>query len=108
MHYANVLVSGSTDFAPFGQLLFASYTDKSLSPVILDVMQAASGLLVDDHDRLALARVTAAEAIIALTATASPSAIRADFSLAVPSVSIPLLLASILLVRAPPAVSRPA
>ncbi len=37
--YANVLVQRSTDFTPFGQLLFASYTDKSMSPVVLDLMQ---------------------------------------------------------------------
>jgi hypothetical protein len=37
--YANVLVQRSTDFAPFGRLLFASYTDRSMSPVILDLMQ---------------------------------------------------------------------
>jgi hypothetical protein len=39
MDYANVLVQRSTDFAPFGQILFANYTDKSMSPVILDLMQ---------------------------------------------------------------------
>jgi hypothetical protein len=37
--YANLLVQRSTDFTPFGQILFASYTDKSMSPVILDVLQ---------------------------------------------------------------------
>ena len=39
MDYANVLGPRSKDFAPFGQILFASYTDKSMSPVILDLMQ---------------------------------------------------------------------
>jgi hypothetical protein len=39
MDYGNLLVQRSTDFAPFGQLLFASYTDKSMDPVILDLMQ---------------------------------------------------------------------
>jgi hypothetical protein len=39
MDYANVLVQRSTDFAPFGQILFTHYTDKSMSPVILDLMQ---------------------------------------------------------------------
>ncbi len=39
MDYANVLVQRSTDFAPFGQILFSSYTDKSMDPVILDLMQ---------------------------------------------------------------------
>ena len=38
----------------------------------------------------------AAEAISALAATATPSAIRADFNLAVRGVSIPLLVLSIL------------
>ncbi|MGZ4253282.1 MAG: hypothetical protein ACXVR2_08540 [Solirubrobacteraceae bacterium] len=39
MDYGNLLVQRSTDFAPFGQLLFGSYTDKSMDPVILDLMQ---------------------------------------------------------------------
>jgi hypothetical protein len=39
MDYANLLVQRSADFAPFGQLLFGNYTDKSLDPVILDLMQ---------------------------------------------------------------------
>ena len=39
MDYANLLVQRSTDFTPFGQILFTSYTDKSMSPVILDLMQ---------------------------------------------------------------------
>jgi hypothetical protein len=37
--YANVLVQRSTDFAPFSLVLFASYRDQSLHPVILDLMQ---------------------------------------------------------------------
>ena len=39
MNYGNLLVQRSTDFAPFGQLLFGSYPDRSLIPVILDLMQ---------------------------------------------------------------------
>ena len=39
MNYGNLLVQRSTDFAPFGQLLFGSYTDKSMDPVILDLIQ---------------------------------------------------------------------
>ena len=39
MNYANVLVQRSTDFAPFGAVLFASYPEPSLDPVILDLMQ---------------------------------------------------------------------
>jgi len=39
MNYANVLVQRSTDFAPFGTILVASYPDQSLTPVILDLMQ---------------------------------------------------------------------
>jgi hypothetical protein len=39
MDYGNLLVARSTDFAPFGQLLFGSYTDKSMDPVTLDLMQ---------------------------------------------------------------------
>jgi hypothetical protein len=39
MDYANLLVQRSTDFAPFGAVLFANYTDKSMDPVILDLMQ---------------------------------------------------------------------
>jgi hypothetical protein len=39
MNYANVLVQRSTDFAPFGAILFASYPQPSLDPVILDLMQ---------------------------------------------------------------------
>ncbi len=37
--YANVLVQRSTDFAPFGTLLYAAYPDKSLHPLLLDLMQ---------------------------------------------------------------------
>jgi hypothetical protein len=39
MDYGNVLVQRSTDFAPLGQVLFANYTDPSLDPVVLDLMQ---------------------------------------------------------------------
>ena len=39
MDYGNLLVSRSTDFTPFGQLLFGSYTDKSMDPVLLDLVQ---------------------------------------------------------------------
>ena len=39
MNYGNVLVQRSTDFAPFGAILFASYPDKSMYPVILDLIQ---------------------------------------------------------------------
>ena len=37
--YANLLVQRSTDFAPFGQVLYAAYPDPSMHPVILDLMQ---------------------------------------------------------------------
>ena len=37
--YANLLVQRSTDFAPFGQLLYAAYPDQSLHPLLLDLMQ---------------------------------------------------------------------
>jgi len=37
--YGNVLVQRSVDFAPFGGILFASYTDPSMDPVLLDVIQ---------------------------------------------------------------------
>ncbi|HEX3977313.1 MAG TPA: hypothetical protein VHW96_13690 [Solirubrobacteraceae bacterium] len=37
--YANVLVQRSTDFAPFGTLLYAAYPDQSLHPLLLDLMQ---------------------------------------------------------------------
>jgi hypothetical protein len=39
MNYANVLVQRSTDFAPFGTILGKAYSDPSLTPVILDLMQ---------------------------------------------------------------------
>jgi hypothetical protein len=39
LDYANLLVQRSTDFTPFGAILFNSYTDRSLSPVILDLLQ---------------------------------------------------------------------
>ncbi|MEO6859268.1 MAG: hypothetical protein ABI323_11905 [Solirubrobacteraceae bacterium] len=39
MDYGNVLVQRSTDFAPFGALLYASYPDPSLHPWILDLIQ---------------------------------------------------------------------
>ena len=37
--YANVLVQRSTDFAPFGTLLYAAYPDLSLHPLLLDLME---------------------------------------------------------------------
>jgi hypothetical protein len=37
--YATLLVSRSTDFAPFGTILFQNYPDTSMSPAILDLMQ---------------------------------------------------------------------
>ena len=37
--YANLLVQRSTDFAPFGTLLYAAYPDPSLHPLLLDLMQ---------------------------------------------------------------------
>ena len=37
--YANVLVQRSTDFAPFGTILYAAYPDQSLHPLLLDLMQ---------------------------------------------------------------------
>jgi hypothetical protein len=39
MDFGNLLVQRSADFAPFGVFLFGSYTDKSMDPVILDLMQ---------------------------------------------------------------------
>jgi len=39
MDYANLLVQRSTDFAPFGQVLYAAYPDPSSHPLILDLMQ---------------------------------------------------------------------
>jgi hypothetical protein len=38
MDYANVLVQRSIDFTPFGSLLFGKYTDPSMKPVILDLI----------------------------------------------------------------------
>ena len=37
--YANLLVQRSTDFAPFGEILYANYKDESLHPLLLDLMQ---------------------------------------------------------------------
>ncbi|MFZ0386177.1 MAG: hypothetical protein WAL22_10960 [Solirubrobacteraceae bacterium] len=37
--YANLLVQRSTDFAPFGQIVYTAYPDQSLHPLILDLMQ---------------------------------------------------------------------
>jgi hypothetical protein len=37
--YANLLVQRSTDFAPFGSIVYAAYPDQSLHPLILDLMQ---------------------------------------------------------------------
>jgi hypothetical protein len=37
--YANLLVQRSTDFKPFGDILYSSYKDQSLHPLILDLMQ---------------------------------------------------------------------
>ena len=37
--YANVLVQRSTDFALFGTILYAAYADKSVDPLLLDLMQ---------------------------------------------------------------------
>jgi hypothetical protein len=39
MDYGNVLVQRSTDFAPFGTLLYSSYADPSLHPWLLDFAQ---------------------------------------------------------------------
>ncbi len=39
MNYGNVLVQRSKDFAPFGLILAASYTDRSETTLILDLMQ---------------------------------------------------------------------
>jgi hypothetical protein len=39
LNYGNLLVQRSTDFTPFGTILFTNYTDRSLSPVILDLVQ---------------------------------------------------------------------
>ncbi|HEX5195430.1 MAG TPA: hypothetical protein VFW09_21745 [Solirubrobacteraceae bacterium] len=37
--YANLLVQRSTDFAPFGTIVYGAYPDQSLHPLILDLMQ---------------------------------------------------------------------
>jgi hypothetical protein len=37
--YANVLVQRSTDFAPFGSIMYAAYPDPSLHPLLLDLTQ---------------------------------------------------------------------
>jgi hypothetical protein len=37
--YGNLLVQRSTDFAPFGTIVYAAYPDQSLHPLILDLMQ---------------------------------------------------------------------
>jgi hypothetical protein len=39
MNYGNVLVQRSKDFVPYAGILFAHYTDQSMHPVILDLMQ---------------------------------------------------------------------
>jgi hypothetical protein len=39
MDYGNVLVQRSTDFAPFGSILYPSYPDQSLHPWLLDLAQ---------------------------------------------------------------------
>lgn len=39
MNYGNMLVTRSTDFAPFGAILYGSYPDSSMHPVILDLIQ---------------------------------------------------------------------
>ena len=39
MDYGNVLVTRSVDFAQYGTILYASYPDLSMHPVILDLMQ---------------------------------------------------------------------
>jgi hypothetical protein len=39
MNYGNVLVQRSTDFAPFGAILYPKYPDQSLHPWILDLIQ---------------------------------------------------------------------
>jgi hypothetical protein len=39
LDYANLLVQRSTDFAPFGQIVYAAYPDQSLHPLVLDLMQ---------------------------------------------------------------------
>jgi hypothetical protein len=37
--YANLLVQRSTDFAPFGAILYPAYPDDSVHPLVLDLMQ---------------------------------------------------------------------
>ena len=39
MNYGNVLVTRSVDFSAYGQVLYGSYPDTSMHPVILDLMQ---------------------------------------------------------------------
>jgi hypothetical protein len=39
MDYGNVLVQRSTDFAPFGSILYPAYPDQSLHPWLLDLAQ---------------------------------------------------------------------
>jgi hypothetical protein len=39
MNYGNVLVQRSKDFVPYAGILFAHYTDQSMHPAILDLMQ---------------------------------------------------------------------
>jgi hypothetical protein len=39
LDYANLLVQRSTDFTPFGKILFTNYADESLSPAVLDLIQ---------------------------------------------------------------------
>ncbi|MDQ6748218.1 MAG: hypothetical protein M3010_08975, partial [Candidatus Dormibacteraeota bacterium] len=39
MNYANLLVQRSVDFAPFGSIIYPSYPDQTLHPLILDLMQ---------------------------------------------------------------------
>jgi hypothetical protein len=39
MNYGNVLVTRSTDFSAYGQILYGSYPDTSMHPVILDLIQ---------------------------------------------------------------------
>jgi hypothetical protein len=39
MDYGNVLVERSTDFAPFGSILYPAYPDQSLHPWLLDLVQ---------------------------------------------------------------------
>jgi len=54
MNYGNGLVQRSVDFAPFGKLLAASYTDSSMTSVILDLSSSCgtgrSGRVRPAHD----------------------------------------------------------